>query len=98
MATRIAIPRFATELEEADWWSEKREAHDEVMAKALEDRSATNLVKLLTEQEQNLPRVSVRFDYGDIARAGKQAAARGLELESYVRELLHEALLKNGAA
>ena len=98
MSDKIIVPRFATESEEADWWFDNREAHGEIMAKALEERPPMNLVELLKQRGQEVPRVSVRFDYDDIARAGKQAAARGVELESYMRDLLHEALLKDGAA
>ncbi len=57
-----------------------------------------NLSELLRQRGQEMPRVSVKFDYDDIALADKQAAARGVELESYMRDLMHEALLKDGAA
>jgi len=98
MSDKIIVPRFATEAEEADWWFENREAHGEIMAKALHERPPMNLVELLKQRGQEVPRVSVGFDYDDIARAGKQAASRGVELETYMRDLLHEALRKNDAA
>ena len=104
MVEKIVVPHFASESEEADWWFDNREAHGEIMARALheglasnEERPAMNLVELLQQRGQELPRVSLRFDYDDIALAGKQAEVRGVELESYMRNLLHEALLKDGA-
>jgi hypothetical protein len=97
MTEKFSVPRFATESEEADWWFENREAHGEIMAEALRGRPRMNLLELLRQRGQEVPRVSVRFDYEDIALAGKQAAARGVDLESYMRDLMHEALVKNGA-
>jgi predicted DNA binding CopG/RHH family protein len=93
---KIVIPHFATESEEADWWFENREAHDEIMARAMDENRTSNLQELLKKRGLEMPRVSVKFDYEDVEMARKQAAARGVEVDSYVRDLLHEALMKNG--
>lgn len=98
MSEKIIVPKFETEAEEADWWFDNREAHGEIHARAMDEGRTMNLRELLKQRGLEVPRISVQFDYDDIAKAGKQAAARGVELESYMRDLMHEALLKNGAA
>jgi predicted DNA binding CopG/RHH family protein len=95
---KIVVPHFATESEEADWWFANREAHDAIMARAMDEGRTSNLRDLFKERGLEMPRISVKFDYEDVELARKQAAARGVEVGSYLRDLLHDALVKNDTA
>jgi len=40
------------------------------------------------------PTTTIRLDPGDIAKAREQAAKRGLRYQTYLKMIIHEALLK----
>ena len=98
MSDKIVVPHFASESEEAEWWFAHREEHGASMAQAMDEGRAIGMKQVLTQHGVEAPRVSVPFDFDDVVRAREQAAARGLDFEVYVRDLLHEALAKNDAA
>ncbi len=52
---KIAVPKFATEQEEADWWYDHREEHGEIMVKAIREGRTSNLVKRLRERGIEVP-------------------------------------------
>jgi predicted DNA binding CopG/RHH family protein len=95
---KIIVPHFATEAEEADWWFDNRVEHDEIMAKAIAEGRTMTMKQVLDQHGLVGPRVAVDLDFDDLVEARRQSAARGLNYEAYVRQLLHEALAKNGAA
>ena len=43
--TRISVPKFATEAEEADWWYKNRQVHDKIMHAAIKSGEAQILTK-----------------------------------------------------
>jgi hypothetical protein len=45
--TRIQVPKFNSEEEEANWWYDNREEHARIMAEAFERGETTTLAKLL---------------------------------------------------
>jgi sulfur carrier protein ThiS len=98
MSDKIVVPHFANETEEADWWFAHREEHGEMMAKAMEEGRTMTLKQVLSQHGLEPPGVAVEFDLEDVVRARSQARARGIDYEDYMRELLHQALLKNDAA
>src|SRR6266851_4785043 len=98
MSDKIVVPHFASESEEAEWWFAHREEHGEIMAKAMEEGRTMSLKQMLDRHGLEMPRVAVKFDLEDVARARAQAQSRGIDYEDYMRELLHQALLKNDAA
>jgi predicted DNA binding CopG/RHH family protein len=44
------------------------------------------------------PRVSLEFEFDDLVKAREQAQQRGVGVETYIRELVHEAITRNAAA
>jgi len=98
MSDKIVVPKFASETEEAEWWFAHREEHGETMARAMEEGRTVGIKDLLARDGLQGPRVTVQFEFDDIVRAREQAAARGLELDAYMRDLLHQAVAKNDAA
>ena len=92
MSDSIVVPKFATEAEEADWWFDNREEHDELMGQAMEEGRTITLKEYLARRGLELPKVSVHLDPADINIARQQAEARGIDTESYLQELVHEAV------
>jgi len=95
MSDKIIVPHFDNESEEADWWFDNREEHDEIMAKAMEEGRTMTMKQLLDQHGLVGPRIAVELDFDDLVEARRQSAARGLNFEDYVRQLLHEGLAKN---
>lgn len=98
IADKIVVPRFATEAEEADWWFDNREQHDEIMAKAMAEGRTMTIKQLLDRHGLVGSRIAVPLDFDDLVEARRQSETKGLNYEVYVRQLLHEALAKNRAA
>jgi predicted DNA binding CopG/RHH family protein len=87
------VPRFADEAEEARWW----ETHQSRMARAMESALAAG--EHLTAVPAPLARalaaknVTIRLSLADLERARKQAEHRGLRYQTYLKMLLHQALI-----
>jgi hypothetical protein len=95
MEKRI-IPKFASEAEEAKWWFDHREELDKDFAQAF----AEGRLRRRTEPRPAvpLPTTTIRLDPVDIKRAREQAEKKGLKYQTYLKMLLHEALLKEAAS
>jgi hypothetical protein len=100
--TDLKVPKFATEAEEAQWWYDNR---DKVSAEfhraAKEGRLKRGGVRRLFAERgislpplQPLPTTTIRLDPDDITKARDQAAKRGLRYQTYLKMIIHEALLK----
>jgi len=98
--TRIVVPKFPTESEEADWWYKNRHVHDKIMHAAVKSGEAQILTKekLLARIEASkrkpAPVVALRIPEADLTLARKQAEKKGLPYQTYIKSLLHEALAK----
>ena len=92
MRHKIIVPRLATESEEADWWFDNREDHDEIMLRAMGEGRTMSPSQLFAQLGLKGPRVAVPLDFGDLVRAREQANALGIDYEDYVRQLVHTAL------
>ena len=98
--TRIVVPKFPTEAEEADWWYKNRHVHDKIMHAAVKSGEARILTKekLLARIEASkrkpAPVVALRIPEADLTLARKQAGQKGLPYQTYIKSLLHQALTK----
>jgi hypothetical protein len=91
----LKMPKFASEREEADWWVANPDFALKVLERAkaegtLGHGSAARRVSA-TEAAKGVP---VALDPADIALASKLAERKGVERETYLKELVHAALLK----
>jgi predicted DNA binding CopG/RHH family protein len=95
MEKRI-IPKFASEAEEAKWWFDNREELDKDFAQAF----AEGRVRRRTEPRTSapVPTTTIRFDPADIEMARAQAKAKGLKYQTYIKMIIHEALLREANA
>lgn len=101
--TDLKVPKFASESEEASWWFKNREKVSAEFRKAAkEGRLRRGGVRRLfaergipfPEPPQPLPTTTIRLDPEDIAKAREQAARKGLRYQTYLKMIIHEALLK----
>jgi hypothetical protein len=98
--SRLIVPAFATEAEEAKWWFENQELiSDEFQKAAAEGRlKRGGIRRLLAEkgipfkEPLPLPSTTIRLDPDDIAKARVLAAERGLRYQTYLKMIIHEAL------
>jgi predicted DNA binding CopG/RHH family protein len=95
MEKRI-IPKFASEAEEAKWWFDNREELDKDFAQAF----AESRLRRRTEPRPStpVPTTTIRLDPADIELARVQAEKKGLKYQTYLKMILHEALLKESKA
>ena len=101
ISTRIVVPRFNTETEEAEWWYKNRHLHAKQFLAAVRNGEAQILTKekLLARIEASKakaasPVVSMRIPEADLALARKQAEQKGLPYQTYIKSLLHETLVE----
>jgi hypothetical protein len=106
--SRLIIPAFASEAEEAKWWFENQELiSDEFQKAAAEGRLKRGGVRRLFAEKgipfpepakAPTPTTTIRLDPDDIAKARVQAAERGLRYQTYLKMIIHEALRKAESA
>ena len=100
--TDLKVPKFETEAEEAQWWYDNRDkVSAEFQKAAREGRLKRGGVSRLFAERgialpppQPLPTTTIRLDPDDITKAREQAAKRGLRYQTYLKMIIHEALLK----
>jgi len=86
MAQRLEVPKFANESEEARWWFDNRDAvADEFELAERGGRLGRGTAVRLAN--------AISLDPEDVQRARSLAQQRGLDYESYVRMVVHRALL-----
>ena len=90
----IEVPKFANETEEADWWYANRDRHAEEFEAASQEgrvRRGSGIVQYLAQlqkAEQLLP------NREDAVRLTKLAVKKGLDVEVYLQELVHRAIMQ----
>jgi predicted DNA binding CopG/RHH family protein len=92
-----AIPAFATEAEEAEWWYKNRNIHGKQLVAAVKNGEAQVLTKeklreRIAASKTPAPTVALRIPAADLALARKQAEKKGLPYQTYIKSLLHETL------
>jgi len=91
MAHRIDAPKFANESEEARWWFENQDLIDDEFELAAKEGRLGHGTAV---RRANAAALAVSLDPEDVARAQAQAERRGLEYQTYVKMVLHQALLQ----
>jgi predicted DNA binding CopG/RHH family protein len=86
----IAIPKFRTEVDEAEWWDNHPDAATELMKRALKSGKARRAAPLKS--------VTMRLPVPDIQAAQDLAQEKGLPYQTYIKMLLHEALKRERSA
>ena len=89
----MRVPRFADEAEEALWWEQQRSRMAREMENALSAGENLTAVPAPLAQAIAAKNVTIRLSLADLERARKQAERRGLRYQTYVKMLLHQALM-----
>jgi predicted DNA binding CopG/RHH family protein len=93
-----AVPAFATEEEEAQWWYKNRNVHGRQLLAAVKSGEARLLTKdklherIAASKKVPAPVVALRIPEADLALARKQAEQKGLPYQTYIKSILHETL------
>ena len=87
------IPQFRTEAEEARWWYKQRPLIAQEMEAAIAAGEDLTVVPAPLKQALTAKNVTIRLSLADLERARKQAERRGLRYQTYVKMLLHQALV-----
>jgi predicted metal-dependent hydrolase len=98
----LKIPAFASEAEEAKWWFENEDLIAKEFEKAAKEGrlGRGGIRRLFAErgipfkEPKPTPTTTIRLDREDIAKARVQAAERGLRYQTYLKMIIHEALLR----
>lgn len=92
---QIVVPKFNTEAEEAQWWFENRDKVEEALINAM-DRGTIRrgTARSLTSAARVSRNVTIRMAEADLNLARKQAEEKGLPYQTYIKSVLHEALVK----
>ena len=90
IVVKLDMPDFATEAEEAAWWPTQEDKIYEAVMEA--KRNGTLKMSPPKQRAFPLPTTSIRLDPADIALAKKQAEAKGLRYQTYLKMIIHEAL------
>jgi len=88
--SKIELPKFSSEEEEAAWYPAHPEYFEALFAQA---EAEGRLVKgpVVKRSDMTTP-ITLRLSQGDIAKARVQAEKKGIGYQTYMKMLLHEAL------
>jgi len=92
---RIVVPKFKTEAEEAQWWYINREKIEDVLINAMDSGTIRRGTSQRLATEARVSRnVTIRMAEADLDLGRKQVEEKGLPYQTYIKSVLHEALVK----
>lgn len=92
---RMVVPKFKTEAEEAQWWYDNREKVEDALISAMDNGTIQHgTAQRLTGEARASRNVTIRMVEADLDLARKQAEEKGLPYQTYIKSVLHEALVK----
>jgi predicted DNA binding CopG/RHH family protein len=92
---RIVVRKFKTEAEEAQWWYDNRDKVEDALINAMDNGSIRRgTTQRLTSEARASRNVTIRMVEADLDLARKQAKEKGLPYQTYIKSVLHEALVK----
>jgi predicted DNA binding CopG/RHH family protein len=94
-SARIVVPKFKTEAEEAQWWYDNRDKVEDALIKAMDNGTIRrSTAQRLTGEARTSRNITIRMAEADLDLARKQAEKKGLPYQTYIKSVLHEALVK----
>ncbi|HXB74509.1 MAG TPA: hypothetical protein VNY05_40110 [Candidatus Acidoferrales bacterium] len=92
---RIVVPKFKTEAEEAQWWYDNRDKVEHALIGAMDNGTIRRgTAQRLTSEARASRNVTIRMAEADLDLARSQAEEKGLPYQTYIKSVLHEALVK----
>ncbi len=91
-------PHFKTETQEAEWWAKNQDviADGFEQAKAAGKLGKGTVARVAGERAKQAgasPTITIRIAEDDLTRARTLAAEKGLRYQTYLKMLLHQALI-----
>ena len=91
----LKVPKFKTEEEEAQWWFDNRDRVEHALIATLDHGTiGRGTAPRLTSESRKSRNITIRMAEADLDLARKQAEEKGLPYQTYIKSVLHEALLK----
>jgi predicted DNA binding CopG/RHH family protein len=95
MAKTLETPEFKTEEEEANWWA----ANQQLLLKEFQQAAKDGTVGRGTlARRGQTPTTTIRLDPTDVELAKVQAKRRGLRYQTYLKMLIHQALMQEASS
>jgi predicted DNA binding CopG/RHH family protein len=91
MAKILETPEFKTEQEEANWWANNQSLLLKEFQQAAKDGTVGR--GTLARRGQT-PTTTIRLDPADVELAKIQAERRGLRYQTYLKMIIHQALMQ----
>ena len=88
MPTKVAVPTFKSEREEAQWW----DAHPEAIAALFLKAKKEGRIERLPRIRGATKSVTIRMPSADLETAQEIAEKRGLPYQTFIKGLLYQAL------
>jgi predicted DNA binding CopG/RHH family protein len=80
----LIVPKFKSESEEAAWWFDNRALVEEALVDAMDRQTIRRALAR---------NITIRMQEADLALARRQADRSGLPYQTYIKSVLHEALV-----
>lgn len=91
----IVAPAFKTEAEEAQWWYDNHGKVQDALVDAMDNGTIRRgTAQRLTSEARVSRNITIRMAEADLDLARKQALEKGLPYQTYIKSVLHEALVK----
>ena len=97
MATnnRLTPPKFDDESQEAQWWDQNQDQVEESLVTAMREGTIQrDSARRLSKEARASKNITIRMSLEDLERARQLSAKRGLAYQTYMKMLLHEALVR----
>ena len=94
MPGKQRIPPFKSEKEEAEWW----DAHPEIITELFLQAKKSGRIKRLPAVRGHTRPVTIRMPVADIEVAQEIAERRGVPYQTYIKDLIHQALARDRKA
>ena len=92
---RVVVPKFQTEAQEAQWWYENRDKVERALMNAMDSGTIQHgAAQRLTRARSASRNITIRMAEADLDLARRQAEARGLPYQTYIKSVLHETLVR----
>ena len=92
----LVIPKFATEAEEADWGYDNRDLVEQEFLSAFQEGRVKRggVMQRIAEAKARQVATAIELDETELPEAQAVAQRKGMDLPTYVRSLVHEAIEK----
>jgi predicted DNA binding CopG/RHH family protein len=92
---RLVVPKFESEAQEAQWWFENRDKVEDALIGAMDSGTIQRgAAQRLASERRASRNVTIRLAEADLDLARGQAEEKGLPYQTYIKSVLHEALVK----